>query len=42
MDKSIKVIFQVNQEEDVITWDNHVNEIIDGVESGKKLYLRFI
>lgn len=36
MDKSIKVIFQVNQEEDVITWDNHVNEIIDGVESGKK------
>lgn len=36
MDKSIKVIFQVNQEGDIITWENHVNEIIDGVESGKR------
>jgi hypothetical protein len=35
-DRNIKVIFQVNLEEDVITWENHVNEIIDGVESGKK------
>ena len=35
-DRNIKVIFQVNLEKDVITWENHVNEIIDGVESGKK------
>lgn len=35
-DRNIKVIFQVDLEEDVITWENHVNEIIDGVESGKK------
>lgn len=35
-DRNIKVIFQVNLEEDVITWENHVNEIIDGVESGKR------
>ena len=35
-DRNIKVVFQVNLEEDVITWENHVNEIIDGVESGKK------
>ena len=35
-DRNIKVIFQVYLEKDVITWENHVNEIIDGVESGKK------
>lgn len=38
MDKNIEVVFQINQEEDAITitWENHVNEIIDGVESGKR------
>lgn len=36
IEKIIKVSFQTNLEEDVITWDDHVNEIIDGVESGEK------
>lgn len=36
MDKNIQVIFQVNKEENVIIWENHVNEIIDGIESGKR------
>ena len=39
MDKNIKVVFQTNLEEDVITWENHVNEIIDSVESrGKAVF----
>lgn len=46
MYKNIKVVFQINQEEDVITWDNHVNEIIDGIESGKravfKVYMKHL
>jgi hypothetical protein len=37
MDKNIKVVFQTNLEENVISWENHVNEIIDGIESGKRL-----
>ena len=30
----IKIIFQTRLEEDVISWENHVNEIIDGIENG--------
>ena len=31
---NIKVIFQTKVEKDVISWENHVNEIINGVEKG--------
>ena len=34
--KIVKVIFQVNLEEDVIAWEKHVDEILNGVESGEK------
>ena len=30
---NIKVIFQTRLEENVISWENHVNEIIDGIEN---------
>lgn len=30
----IKILFKPRREEDVITWENHVNEIIDGIENG--------
>ena len=32
----IIIIFQSEPEEDAISWENYDNEIIDGIESGKK------
>lgn len=34
--RNIKVVFQTMPEEDVISWENHVDEIINGIESGGK------
>ena len=34
--RNIKVVFQTMLEEDVISWENHVDEIINGIESGGK------
>ena len=33
---NIKVIFQAKQEDNDILWENHVNEIINGIESAMK------
>ena len=33
---NIKIVYQTTPDENVLPWENHVNEIIDGVESGKK------
>jgi len=34
---NIKINFQNGHEVNAISWDNRVNEIIDGIESGKRL-----
>ena len=38
-DRNIKVIFQVDLEEDVITWENHVNEIMAQFNSSVDAHL---
>lgn len=42
--RDIKVVFQTMLEEDVISWENHVDEIINGIKSGEqtsfKVYMK--
>lgn len=34
--RDVKVVFQTKPEEDAISWENHVDEIINGIKSGEQ------
>ncbi|MBR1901987.1 MAG: hypothetical protein IJ826_03305 [Bacteroidaceae bacterium] len=40
LDKNIKIVFQTKQENDVVTWEKHVDEIINGIECGKRTFFK--
>lgn len=43
---NIKIIYKTRQEQGIILWENHVDEILDGIESDKcysfRVYMTYV